>query len=378
MFINEKIYQIHQKQELLAKLNQKKPLKIKFGIDPTSSYIHLGHSVVLNLLKSFQDEGHIIQIVIGDFTALIGDPSGKNETRPILTMEEVTDNLKTYQDQIFKILTSNQVEFFRNSTWLNMSSFELFKIISKVTTAQILQRHDFKKRLASQTPLSLAEIIYPTLVSYDSVILESDVEVGGNDQLFNLMSGRDMQVAYGYTPQVVITCPLLEGINRSTEKMSKSLKNTIDINDPHFYGKLMSISDSKLKTYIETLGSSLAITNFDSFTGSHKMQLKQQFAFELLTKFQGLKEATKQSQDFHDGQWKFIAITFSGNSLVELIAQVLNYNLSNSQIRNLIQYQGVKINDELVDVNFSVNSLINNTYHKLKIGKKNKFMIKIS
>ncbi|MBN1493219.1 MAG: tyrosine--tRNA ligase, partial [Candidatus Omnitrophica bacterium] len=242
-------------EELINKLNQsdkeKRPLKIKYGVDPSRPDIHLGHTVPLNKLRALQERGHIVVFLIGDFTARIGDPSGKNETRPMLSNEEVRANAETYQEQVFKILDKKKTEVVYNSDWLNkLTPVEFLGLMSRYTIARILERDDFQKRYQAQTPISLLEFMYPLLQGYDSVVLKSDIEVGGTDQKFNLLVGRELQRDWGIEPQVVMTLPILEGTD-GTQKMSKSLNNAIDItSEPNdMFGKVMSIPDSLIMRY---------------------------------------------------------------------------------------------------------------------------------
>ncbi|HAV43530.1 TPA: tyrosine--tRNA ligase [bacterium] len=251
--------EIIQEEELIAKLSRSKqeerPLRIKFGADPTAPDIHLGHTVLLRKLRQFQDLGHEVHFIIGDFTARIGDPSGRDETRPSLTQEEIQRNATTYQQQIFKVLTSKKTFTYYNSKWLeNLSLSEVLKIASFSTVAQILDRDDFKKRHQEGKGIGLHEFLYPLLQGYDSVALRADVEIGGTDQKFNLLVGRELQKAYEQKAQVVLTMPLLEGTD-GARKMSKSFGNYIGIDeDPHqIFGKLMSIPDELLPKYLELL-----------------------------------------------------------------------------------------------------------------------------
>ena len=247
--------EIISEEELAKKLASGKKLRIKLGVDPTAPDLHLGHSVIINKLKVFQDLGHQIVFLIGDFTARIGDPSGRSATRPMMTEEQIMKNIKTYQDQVFKILDREKTEVVFNSKWLNALGIEgLLKLASKHTVAQMLVRDDFEKRFKADIPISIVEFMYPLLQAYDSVALQADVELGGNDQKFNLLLGRDMQRDAGQEPQVVITMPLLVGTD-GVKKMSKSYNNYIALNDKpqDMFGKLMSISDELMMFYYELL-----------------------------------------------------------------------------------------------------------------------------
>ena len=245
--------------DLRAKLDRSaksgKPLRIKLGVDPTSPDIHLGHTVVVRKLKAFQDLGHTVIYLIGDFTAMIGDPSGRNVTRPPLTPEEIEVNAKTYRDQIFKILDPEKTEVRYNSEWRGkFDAADFIRLAARTTVRQILERDDFEKRMTNQQPISLHELLYPLVQGYDSVALNADVELGGTDQKFNLLSGRNLQREYQQEPQVVITTPLLEGLD-GVQKMSKSYGNYVGIDEPasEMFGKVMSISDELMWRWYELL-----------------------------------------------------------------------------------------------------------------------------
>jgi tyrosyl-tRNA synthetase len=242
------------KGELERKLELRRPLRVKLGIDPTAPDIHLGHTVVLRKLREFQDCGHLVVLIIGDFTARIGDPSGRSETRPVLSSEEIESNARTYQEQAFLILDRERVEVRRNSEWLDMSMEELFRLARTATVAQITEREDFANRLASRAPVAVLELLYPLFQGYDSVAVKADVELGGTDQKFNLLLGRDVQRAYGVEEQVVLTMPILPGTD-GERRMSKSLDNYVGVTDPprEIYGKTLSIPDSALQTWYSLL-----------------------------------------------------------------------------------------------------------------------------
>lgn len=241
--------------ELLDRLRAGKPLRIKLGFDPTAPDIHLGHTVLINKLRQFQQMGHQILFLVGDFTAMIGDPSGKNATRPPLSREQVLANAKTYQEQIFKILDREKTQVMFNSEWMGkLSAEDLIKLAATHTVARMLERDDFSKRYAANTPIAIHEFLYPLLQGYDSVAMQADVELGGTDQRFNLLMGRELQKHFGQTPQIVITMPLLEGLD-GVNKMSKSLGNYIGIDEPpkDMLDKIMSISDALMWRYYELL-----------------------------------------------------------------------------------------------------------------------------
>ena len=242
-------------EELVAKLKEGRPLRIKLGADPTGADLHLGHTVILNKLRQFQDLGHEVIFLIGDFTATVGDPSGKNSTRPPLTREDVLVNAKTYTDQVFKILDESKTRIEFNSTWLNeLGAAGMIRLASQQTVARMLERDDFKKRYASGQGIAIHEFMYPLLQGYDSVALQADVELGGTDQKFNLLMGRELQKAEGQKPQTVIMMPLLVGLD-GVKKMSKSSNNYIGVTDApnDMFGKIMSITDELMWNYFELL-----------------------------------------------------------------------------------------------------------------------------
>ena len=297
------------RQDLVKKLTRSKetgtPLKIKAGFDPTAPDLHVGHTVLIQKLRHFQDLGHQVFFLIGDFTGMIGDPTGKSETRKPLTKEEVRKNAETYKAQIFKILDQEKTTVMFNSAWLNkLSSTEFIRMASRLTVARMLERDDFKKRFLNQQAISIHEFLYPLIQGYDSVAMEADVEIGGTDQLFNLLMGRDLQRAWGQEPQVVITMPLLEGLD-GVNKMSKSLGNYIGIiEEPNdIYGKAMSIPDTLMFRYFELL-SDLSESEIESMSqdmkkgGIHPKKVKQMLARELTAKFYDINAAEKAEAHF--------------------------------------------------------------------------------
>lgn len=296
-------------KELLHKLErsfkEKRPLRVKAGFDPTAPDIHLGHTVLLEKMRQFQELGHDVIFLIGDFTGMIGDPSGKSETRKPLTREEVLENAKTYREQIFKILDPEKTIIDFNSRWMSaMSAEDLIRLASHYTVARMLEREDFKQRFLNQNPISIHEFLYPLIQGYDSVILKADVELGGTDQRFNLMVGRELQREYAQEPQVLVLMPLLEGLD-GVKKMSKSLGNYIGINEPprEIFGKLMSISDELMLRYYELL-SHISLEEFNKLKegikdGSvHPMEAKERLAMEIVERYWGKEEALKAKEDF--------------------------------------------------------------------------------
>ena len=281
------------------------PLKIKAGFDPTAPDLHLGHTVLIQKLKHFQDLGHEIIFLIGDFTGMIGDPTGKSETRKPLTVEQVEKNAESYKDQIFKILDPEKTKVVFNSTWLNkLTSKDFIMLASQLTVARMLEREDFKVRFENERPISIHEFLYPLIQGYDSVALQADVEIGGTDQLFNLLMGRDLQRVWGQEPQVVITMPLLEGLD-GVNKMSKSLGNYIVITESadNIYGKTLSVSDELMFRYYELLSDLCAddIARLKSEMASgtaHPKVVKQQLARELTARFHGADMARQAEENF--------------------------------------------------------------------------------
>ncbi len=275
--------------EFAKKLSSGKKLKIKFGMDPTAPDIHLGHAVGLSKIKEFQDLGHQVMLIIGDFTAKIGDPTGKSKTRPSLSDEEIASNAKTYLNQVGKILDLNKTMIRFNSEWLgSISIADFVKLCAKVTDSKIIERDDFQKRIASQQPISFHELLYPLMQGYDSVELQADVEMGGTDQTFNLLMGRFLQEQFGQEPQVVMTMPLLQGLD-GLQKMSKSLGNYVGLFEPadQAYGKLMSISDELMMIYYQLL-LSYSLEDINKLESgikngiAHPMDLKKKMAYVLL------------------------------------------------------------------------------------------------
>ncbi|MFK5895339.1 MAG: tyrosine--tRNA ligase [Pseudomonadota bacterium] len=291
-------------QDLIDKLKTGKKLKIKAGFDPTAPDLHLGHTVLINKLRQFQDLGHEILFLIGDFTGMIGDPTGKNATRKALTQEQVLDNAKSYKEQVFKILDPVKTKVVFNSQWMNeMSSAELIQLASKQTVARMLERDDFSKRYKSGQPISIHEFLYPLIQGYDSVALEADVELGGTDQKFNLLMGRELQKIYKQTPQTVITVPILEGLD-GVQKMSKSLNNYIGVSDTpdDMFGKIMSVSDELMWRYYELLSfkpmDEINQYKVDIEKGTNPRDIKFLLAKEIITRFHDEEQAEQAQQNF--------------------------------------------------------------------------------
>ena len=290
--------------ELLAKLKRGKPLKIKAGFDPTAPDLHLGHTVLVNKMRQFQQMGHHIMFLIGDFTGLIGDPTGKSATRPALTPEEIQENARTYQQQVFKILDPDTTEICFNSTWHGpRSSADMIRLASRHTVARMLERDDFSKRYKSNQPISIHEFLYPLVQGWDSVEMKADVELGGTDQKFNLLVGRELMKSQGMEPQVILTMPILEGLD-GVQKMSKSLDNYIGIEDEpnDMFGKLMSVSDELMWRYYELL-SFRPMSEIDTFKkeveqGKNPRDVKFLLAEEIITRFHSVDAARAAQRDF--------------------------------------------------------------------------------
>ena len=290
--------------ELRGKIRTGRPLRVKLGMDPTAPDLHLGHTVVINKLRQFQDLGHHIQFLIGDFTGMIGDPSGKNATRPPLSREQILLNAKTYQDQVFKILDANRTEVLFNSRWSDeLGAAGLIRLAATWTVARMLERDDFGKRYASRQPIAIHEFLYPLMQGYDSVAMNSDVELGGTDQKFNLLVGRELQKHYGQPQQCILTMPLLEGTH-GPDKMSKTLGNYVGISEPPqtIFGKLMSISDELMWRYIELLSFESLETiggwKREITGGRNPRDIKVLFAREIVTRFHNAREAERAQADF--------------------------------------------------------------------------------
>ncbi len=289
---------------LIKRLERGKPLKIKAGFDPTAPDLHLGHTVLINKLRQFQDLGHEVMFLIGDFTAMIGDPTGKSSTRPPLTREEVLENAKTYEHQVFKILDAEKTTVFFNSSWMGeMSAADMIQLSAKHTVARMLERDDFSKRYKGGQSISVHEFLYPLVQGYDSVAMQADVELGGTDQKFNLLVGRQLQESYGQEPQVCLTMPILEGLD-GVQKMSKSLGNYIGITDApdDMFGKLMSISDELMWRYFELL-SFRSMDEINAFQqqvneGANPRDIKFLLAEELITRFHDSASAIKARESF--------------------------------------------------------------------------------
>ena len=347
-------------EELKKKLQKNKPLRIKVGFDPTAPDLHLGHTVVINKMKQLQDLGHEIIFLIGDFTGMIGDPSGKNVTRKPLTKDEVLENSKSYQEQIFKILDKDKTRIAFNSEWMGkMSSSEMVSLASKQTVARMLERDDFSKRYNSEQAISIHEFLYPLIQGYDSLALQADMELGGTDQKFNLLMGRDLQKQAGKEPQVILTMPLLEGLD-GVQKMSKSLDNYIGIDETpdDMFGKVMSISDDLMWRYLELL-SFESLETIESWKkevedGENPRNIKFRLAEEIITRFHSNELAKQAQQNFIDRfsknqtPDKMDEFTFQNGTKIANLLKDSNLVSSTSEAFRMIKQGAAKMDGEKI------------------------------
>ena len=379
------------KQELIKKLEEGRPLRVKAGFDPTAPDLHLGHTVLINKLKQFQDLGHEVLFLIGDFTGMIGDPTGKNVTRKPLTQEQVLENAKTYQEQVFKILDPDKTTVMFNSTWMSaMSPAELIQLAAKHTVARMLERDDFSKRFKGGQPIAIHEFLYPLIQGYDSVAMRADVELGGTDQKFNLLVGRQLQEVYGQKPQVVITMPILEGLD-GVQKMSKSLNNYIGIADAadDMFGKIMSISDELMWRYFELLSfrpmADIKQWKLECEQGANPRNYKVKLAQEIIERFHDEQVAIKALESFE--------ARFQRGALPDEIDEITlkiegeNYSIANilkdagltgstSEAIRLINQGAVKIDGEKVsDTKLLIDS---GAEHIYQVGKRKFAKVKIT
>jgi tyrosyl-tRNA synthetase len=385
--------EIIRDEELKAKLERSlktgKPLRAKLGLDPTAPDLHLGHTVVIRKLKHFQDLGHTAVFLIGDFTALVGDPSGQSETRPPLSREQVNAYAKTYLDQVFKILDPVKTEVRRNSEWLDkLTSYDIVHLCAKYRVARMLEREDFHARLTNQTPISMHELLYPLLMAYDSVVLEADVELGATEQKFNLLMGRDIQREYGQESQVCLTMPILVGLD-GQRKMSKSLGNYVGITEApdEMFGKLMSIPDDLMWPYYDLLTDRkpeeiAAIKKEVSSGKMHPMDMKMRLAQEVIAGFHGVDAALKASENFQrvfrerqtpaDIPENYIG-SEQGKMRLSRVLVRFDAAPSRAEAERLIKQGAVEIDDAVVtDPTFEFDLNARRKY-LLKVGKKKFF-----
>jgi tyrosyl-tRNA synthetase len=355
-------------QELLSKLKSGRPLRVKAGFDPTAPDLHLGHTVLIQKMKQFQDLGHQVIFLIGDFTGMIGDPSGKSETRKQLTRDEVAQNAETYKEQIFKILDPEKTLIEFNHRWMEgLDAAAFIELSAKYTVARMLERDDFKQRYQKQQPIGIHEFLYPLIQGYDSVVLRADVELGGTDQRFNLLIGRELQREYGQEAQVVLTMPLLEGYTDGIQKMSKSLKNYIGINEPpeEIFGKVMSISDTLMWRYYELLSdrnlAELEKLRAGVATGAvHPMDAKKSLATELVRRYHGAA-AAEAAQRYFEARYQKKTVPneirrqFAAPEPIWICRLLvdLDFAKSSSEARRLIAQGAVRVDGQVIsDVNF--------------------------
>ena len=374
--------------DLLKRLEKsvakRQPLRIKAGFDPTAPDIHLGHTVLLNKMRQFQELGHEVIFLIGDFTGMIGDPTGKSETRKNLTKEEVAENAKTYQAQIYRILDPAKTKIAFNSEWMSkMTAEQMVQLAAKHTVARMLEREDFKKRYQSEQPISIHEFLYPLIQGYDSVALKADVELGGTDQKFNLLMGRELQKEYGQEPQSIVMMPLLEGLD-GVNKMSKSLGNYIGITEPakEIFGKVMSVSDDLMFRFYELVSSvslgELEKIKADVKSGAlHPMEAKKRIAAELADRFRGTGEGAKARAEFEEVFSKknmpddilVVEIAWEGSQMkLAKVISMAGAAKSNSEARRLIQQGAVEVNEAPIkDIDAELPST---GEYILRVGKK--------
>jgi len=381
--------EIISEEELLEKLKKSaddnKPLRIKAGFDPTAPDLHLGHCVLLKKLREFQNLGHTVMFLIGDFTAMIGDPSGRSETRPPLTETQVKENSETYERQVFKILDRDKTEVVFNSTWLgSMSAADLIKLSTLENVARMLERDDFEKRYKSGVSISINEFLYPLIQAYDSAQMNADVEFGGTDQKFNILLGRDVQRHYNQEPQIAILLPILEGLD-GVRKMSKSLNNYIAVEDSatDIFGKVMSVSDDLMWRYYELL-TYKTDEEINQIKSGHPMDAKKALAYEITSWLQGEDEAKKAKDDF---ETKFSSREFpedarevkipsnTERTVLDLVVETSASLKSRGEAKRLIIQGGLSINGEKIS-DITETSPIDGT-HQLKIGKKEFVLVKI-
>jgi tyrosyl-tRNA synthetase len=388
-YLKKGCVEIIQESEIKTKLaravKENKPLRVKAGFDPTAPDIHLGHTVLIRKMKHFQDLGHDVIFLIGDFTGLIGDPSGQSATRPPMTREQIAKNAETYKNQIFKILDSEKTIIDFNSRWLGkLTSFDIIKLTSKYTVARILERDDFSNRLKSGQPISLHELLYPIMQAYDSVALQADVELGGTDQKFNLLVGREIQREYQQEPQVVITMPLLEGLD-GVEKMSKSLGNYVGITEPpnEIFGKIMSVSDPLMFRYYELL-TDVPLSQIEAWRKEIREEklnprdLKSKLAETIAADFWGQAEAAQAVREFEKvfkkkeipsdiTEYKVDPVKIPGTGRAQIIDVLEGILSSRGEAKRMIRQGGITIDGNRID----------DIEMTLDFGSKNKYILKI-
>tara|TARA_B000000437_G_scaffold61802_1_gene44474 strand:+ start:91 stop:1284 length:1194 start_codon:yes stop_codon:yes gene_type:complete len=384
--ILENVSEVIPVDELLDKLTtsfkKNTPLKIKAGFDPTSSDLHLGHSLLLKKLKVFQDLGHEINFLIGDFTAMIGDPTGRDKTRKPLSADEIEINASTYKQQMFKVLDKKNVKIFYNSKWFDTFNLkELIELSSLENVARLLERDDFKKRYKSGEPITVTEFLYPILQAYDSVVLSSDVELGGTDQRFNILLGRQIQKSFNVPEQVGVFLPILEGLDGKM-KMSKSLNNYISLNDSSddIFGKVMSVSDDLMQRYIDLLFNN-EISLFDSIESP--LERKKLLGMKIVSEYHGdnLSQIAKDNFEKKFSKKDFpndleeIEVDLAGKKFLDVLFEVTKESFSKSELKRLIKDNAVEVNGQKFNTLDSLPKFENSW--KLKLGKRNFYNVKI-
>ena len=359
--LRERAVEIHVEDHLRARIERGDKLRVKLGLDPTAPDIHIGHLVVLDVLRAFQDNGHTVVLIVGDFTAMIGDPSGRSETRPILTREQVDANAKTYFDQIFLVLDREKTEVHGNAEWLaQLSAADVLRLLGKATLQQVLQLEDFAQRLKEGAAIGAHEILYPFNQAYDSVAVRADVEIGGTDQLFNLLFGREIQKAYGQEPQDIAVFPLLEGLD-GEQKMSKSLGNYIGVSEApeQIYGKTMSIPDRLLEKYVR-LTSGLTREEMDEMLALKPRDAKAALARRLVLRLRGEEAAAHAERDF-DTKFRRREMPEdvperAAGDLEDLLGALVEAGLARSRgdARRLIEQGGVRVNAEKIGLDWKL------------------------
>jgi tyrosyl-tRNA synthetase len=350
-------------EELVKKLATGRKLRVKLGLDPTAPDLHLGHTVVINKLRHFQQLGHQVQFLIGDFTGMIGDPTGKNQTRPPLSREQILANAQSYREQVFKLLDPDRTQILFNSEWSDQLGAEgMIRLASRYTVARLLERDDFSKRFRSNQPIALHELLYPLMQGYDSVAMKADVELGGTDQKFNLLVGRELQKDFGQEPQIILTMPLLEGLD-GKEKMSKSLGNYVGIAEPpqEIFGKLMSVSDDLMWRYIELLSfEPLPVVRKwkdEVAAGANPRDMKVRFAKEIVARFHGRNAADAAEADFEqrfregampENMPEVTVKAPEGGILISHLLKQAGLTPSTSEAQRMIDQGGVKLDGERV------------------------------
>ena len=365
--------------EFVAKLQKGKSLRIKWGADPSAPDIHIGHTVILHKLRQFQDLGHKVIFIIGDFTARIGDPTGKSETRKPLTAAEVEKNAKTYQDQVFKVLNKKLTEVVYNSRWLSKLKIEdVINLAGKYTVARMLEREDFMTRFEQERPISIHEFLYPLIQGYDSVEVKADVEIGGSDQKFNMLVGRELQREFKEEPQIILTLPILEGTD-GVQKMSKSLGNYIGITEPpsEIFGKIMSISDPLMLRYFELL-TDIPLAEVKAM---HPKEAKQRLARTLVARFYSEPAAVEAEQEFNSvfkegklpQEIELMSLSKTAMNIIDLLAET-KLASSKSEGRRLVQQGGVSVDNEVIKDEEAMIPLFGERL--LKVGKRKFLRVK--